>query len=119
MKEYARDYLVPYGITDFSKQKAILKFATKIAGEKPTPEKMKAAVERARRTQGFIETLGKQGQKGIITDPDKQKKYIESMIKAEGLNRGNAEHSERIKEIEKNYQIAFKSAAQWYNINKA
>lgn len=113
MKELASKHLVSYGITDPKKQKQILKLAKEIAGKDASKEKWDAAVKRARRTSGFIDQLESQGQRRIITSPDKQGKYIEAMLKAENVTAD----SERGKQIKKDYEAAFKSAAQWYQVN--
>lgn len=123
MKNLAKTYLVSHGITDIKKQKSMLKFANKIAGEGglkgASAEMQRAAMERARKTSGFIDQLESQGQKGAINDPDKQQKYIDSIINSQNLDATNAEDAKKIKQIQDSYTAAFKSAAQYYQVNRA
>ena len=116
MKKLASDHLVPYGYTDTKDQKAILKLAQDLAGKDATPERMEAAVQRARKTKNFMDQLEKTAPKDIITDADKQEKYIKAMIKAEVKD--PAADAAKVKRMEDSYRAAFKTAARWQQVNK-
>lgn len=120
MKELAKEQLVPYGITEAKDQFKVQKFANHIVDNKQglndeqKEELLKKAVDQGRRTQIFIENLTNQGQQKAINDPDQQRKYIDSMIKAEGV----AVDSDRGKQITKSLNNAFKSAAVYQQVNR-
>lgn len=107
MKKYASDYLVPYGITDPKEQMKYIKFANEISGK--DPNKMEAAMKRARQTQKFMSELKDQGQRKLVgSSKSKQDEYIKSMIKASGVT-----DKAKQAEMQRNYEIAFASAAKW------
>lgn len=120
MKQLASDQLVPYGITETKDQFKIQKFANHIVDskqgldDKQKEKLLEQAIDQGRRTQGFIDNLTSQGQQKAINDPDQQKKYIASIIKAEGVDA----NSERAKQITNSLNNAFKSAAVYQQVNR-
>jgi len=112
----ASEHMIPYGINDTKQQFKIQKMAGELLKGKDTSneEIVKRAYKQARDTNGFIDQLESQGVgKKIINEPAAQEDYIDSYIKAKGLEKNDTEAIQ----IRKSLNNAFRSAAVWQRIN--
>ena len=126
----ASKYMLPYGYEKNSQQFKLDKMAQHIIDKKKNSKEYKAldedkkkkfmeefeekAYKQSRNILGFREQLESQGLRSIIRDPDKQQGYIDSEIKARGLE----ENSDEAKQLRNSLNNAFKLSAVWDEVNK-